>query len=277
MKDFNCQICKCTSYKLLHTESINNLNFNYGICKKCSFISQVRIHDKNIYVNLPYQTQKNYKSHSINRANYIYDFSKQYLKNVKSALDIGCSRGGVMYQMQKLLPNIDITGCTVLGKDETLIDNSLNIINKDFNDISFDTKYDYIIMAHILEHFVDIRKSLRKLKSIMHKKTVTYIEVPWIDYLKVRISSEFYPEHISYFTPHSLKNLLLSEGFNILDIKSSKYWGNIKVVITKNLEKKIHSIDTKYYLLYIIEKSVKKMTHWFYKLKFKYSSVNSND
>ncbi|MBJ23434.1 MAG: hypothetical protein CMB64_02075 [Euryarchaeota archaeon] len=275
MNTFKCQICGYTKYKILHKQN----KFVYGLCKKCSFVSQINLHPKEVYVNLPYQTQSNYEEHSKNRAKYIYDFSKDFIKGKSNFLDIGCSRGGTMKYLKKLISNINITGCTVMG-NESMVDSKLNIINKDFNNIKFKSKYDFIIMSHILEHFIDIRSSLKKVYSLMNNDSIAYIEVPWIDYLKVRIKSEYFPEHISYFTPHSLKNLLLTSGYTIVKFKSSKYWGNIKVLVKKDnsgVKKIINFHKNKHYLLYILEKKFRRLTHWFYKFNLKYFNINSND
>jgi hypothetical protein len=274
---YNCQICGSDKNKTIHSEIFDNNKFEYAICKRCSFVFQINCHDKQKYLNLPYQTQTNYEEHSKNRAKYIYEFSKEYLDYDIDVFDVGCSKGGVMKYFKELLPDITLSGCTVLGRDEKVVSNSLDIINNDFDDIIFNKKYDFIIMSHILEHFVDLRKTLRKLKTIMKESSKIYIEVPYLDYLKVRLSFELCPEHISYFTPHSLKNLLLSEGYDILKIKDSKYWGNIKVLITKRFKEKHIFAKRKSYILYIIEKSFRKCTHWFYRFKLKYFNINSND
>lgn len=274
---YSCQICEYDKNKQMHSETFNGDKFEYVICKRCSFVSQANCHDKQKYLNLPYQTQANYEEHSKNRADYIYDFSREYLGYDIDVFDVGCSRGGVMKYFKEIVSDIKISGCTVLGEDEEVISSDLNIINGDFDYLMFNKKYDFIIMSHVLEHFIDLRKTLRKLKTIMKNSSKVYIEVPYLDYLKVRLSFEFSPEHISYFTPHSLKNLLLSEGFDILKIKDSKYWGNIKVIVTlNNSEEKIVFTNKKYYLFYIVEKFFKRITHWFYRLKLKYFNINSN-
>lgn len=274
---YKCQICEFDKNKVIYSEIFNDDEFEYSICKRCSFISQTNCHSKEKYLNLPYQTQNNYDEHSKNRAKYIHDFSQEYLDYSMDVFDIGCSRGGVMKYFKELVPNTNISGCTVLGENEKVISKDLDIINQDFDYITFNKKYDFIIMSHILEHFTDLRKTLTKLKTIMKKSSKVYIEVPYIDYLRVRLSFEFSPEHISYFTPHSLKNLLISEGFKILKIKDSKYWGNIKVIASfDNSKEKIVFTKRKYYLFYIVEKFLKRTTHWFYRTKLKYFNINSN-
>ena len=53
--------------------------------------------------------------------------------------------------------------------------------------------------------------------------------------------------------------------------------GNIKVLITKRFKEKHVFAKRKSYILYIIEKSFRKCTHWFYRFKLKYFNINSND
>ena len=276
LENFNCQICGSDKFKVLDHEYFRGNKFEYAICKKCSFVSQGDLYYTDKFLKLPYQTQGNYDEHSKNRANYIYEFSKDHIGRDIDVFDIGCSMGGTMKYFKELVADANISGCTILSDGEKIISSDLKIINKDFNEIFFTKKYDFIIMSHVLEHFIDVRETLQKVQSIMKKDSVTYIEVPWIDYLNVRIPFEFCPEHISYFTPHSLKNLLLTEGFEILKITSSKYWGNIKVLISKRQKEKTIFVKNKLYLLYMLERYCRKATHWFYRFMFKCYKIKPN-
>lgn len=279
---YKCQICGFHEYDYIHeSDNFRGNVFDYVICKRCSFVSQMNCEDKDKYLSLPYQTQDNYEEHSKNRAAYIYDFCRDDLHYDMDVFDIGCSRGGVIKYIKQILPDSRVSGCTVLVENEKFISDELDIINKDFDDITFDKKYDFIIMSHTLEHFIDLRKTLNNVKNIMKDSSKLYIEVPYLDYLKVRLSFEYCPEHISYFTPNSLQNLLLSSGFKILKIKSSKYWGNIKVLLEKNnltnIQKKPYIIMNKNYLFYKTEKKLRSFSHWFYRLGFKFFKIKSND
>ena len=272
-KQNKCQICNSTDTKTLHTEIYDGDTYEYSICKKCSFVFQTNRYDKEKYLNLPCQFPKDYIKHSKNRGKYIYDFCSNYLSNGLKILDVGCYRGGVMKTIGKLTKSSEVYGCDVPFKEKPL--KGTNITYGEFDKIKFDDKYDFVVMSHILEHFLDLRKSLRKLKKVMHSDTITYIEVPSLDYLKVRISFEFCPEHLSYFTLHSLSNLLLSEGFEIVKIKESKYWGNIKVILKKNNVKL--PVKSKNYKKHNIEKFFIKKTHWFYRFILKNFNINANN
>ena len=274
-KKDECQICGCKDTKVLSKESFEKDVYEYSICKQCSFVFQTNRYAKEKYFSLPCKTQKNYVEHSKNRARYIYDFCTSYLsdKNIK-VLDVGCYRGGVMKYIAKLIKNADVFGCTIPSKQKPL--KNTNIIYDSFEFMKFKEKCDFIIMSHVVEHFLDLRNSLRKLKTIMNDNALTYIEVPSLDYLKVRLSFEFCPEHLSYFTVHSLSNLLLSEGFKILKIKESKYWGNIKVLIQKNNKEIIYFHKNKYYIFYMIGKNCRRFTHWFYRFMLKNFNIGAN-
>ena len=274
-KQNKCQICNSTDTKILHTEIYDGDTYEYSICKKCSFVFQTNRYNKEKYLNLPCQFQKNYVQHSKNRGKYIYDFCRNHLGKDLKILDIGCYRGGVMKTIGKLTDSSNVYGCDVPFKEKPL--KNTNIIFGDFDTIKFDDKYDFIVMSHILEHFLNLRKSLKKIKKLMHKDSITYIEVPNLNYLKVRLSFEYSPEHISYFTVDSLKNLLLSEGFEIIKIKESKYWGNLKFLIKKGNSKIKVPIETKNYKVYGIEKFIIKSTHWFYRFCLKNFNISAND
>ena len=88
-------------------------------------------------------------------------------------------------------------------------------------------KYDVIMLSHVLEHFVDPRDVLLKIKSMLNDNGYLYIEVPnspmleeadkdvLIDYLTT--------EHTVNFNKYNLRILLESVKFDIIDLKHSNY------------------------------------------------------
>ena len=88
-------------------------------------------------------------------------------------------------------------------------------------------KYDVIMLSHVLEHFVDPRDVLLKIKSMLNDNGYLYIEVPnspmleeadkdvLIDYLTT--------EHTVNFNKDNLRILLESVKFDIIDLKHSNY------------------------------------------------------
>lgn len=275
MNSVICPICNSAKYKKIRIQILDNNSYDYFICKKCSFVFQKSKYNRIHYTNLFCQIPINYKEHSKNRAKYIFDFIKEYSYSEPiNILDVGCGRGGVMYYLKKYLPYANIKGCSVdLG--EAPIHKHLNIINNYFEDITYVHEFNIIILSHSLEHFIDLRFVMQKLHSILNEDGIIYIEVPSYNYAKIRTKEIFTPEHLSYFTKHSLKNLLLSEKFKIFKIKESKYWGNIKVVIGRSHIKK----DIKYrnYMITWLLKPFINLNILCHKIILKFNLPKAND
>lgn len=91
-------------------------------------------------------------------------------------------------------------------------------------------KFDFVYISHVLEHFIDAKKSLLDIKKVLKDDGILYIVVPNDFNLFQEILSNNYNfknwwvnpyEHINYFTFSSLRNLLESMNFEIIDHSTS--------------------------------------------------------
>jgi SAM-dependent methyltransferase len=210
--------------------------FEYNICQNCGHVYQENLKDNKFYEHLPYESQwDNYETHSKNRANYIYNFCKDYIKRDTLHADIGCGLGGPMFFMGKLFNTQKSIGFTV-DQDKTKFNKNLNIIYEDFIESKISDTFDFVTMVHVLEHFPNPLKALHKLKNILKPGGYAYIEVPSFEWCEVRTPEVFCPVHISYFSFKQLAEILRNFGFTIISKKESKYWGNIKFLIKNDIE-----------------------------------------
>lgn len=79
-----------------------------------------------------------------------------------------------------------------------------------------DDEFDLVILSHVLEHVEHERLLLRELKRVAK---ICLIEIP-IDYkfgVDVRIKHFLAYGHINMYTPTSLRYLLLTEGFKVIN------------------------------------------------------------
>ena len=147
-----------------------------------------------------------------------YNYIKPYI-NGKLLLELGSGEGFVL----ELFEN---RGFDVYGIEPSR--DNLEIINKKLKrgkcevgfaeNLQFDTKFDVIIMSHVLEHTVNCKEILSNLKNIISDKGILFIEVPNcenIDVLKHSINEQ---PHIHHFTKKSLQKLLENSGFRIVKI-----------------------------------------------------------
>jgi len=90
-------------------------------------------------------------------------------------------------------------------------------------EIEIGKKYDLINLSNVLEHVIDPIATLTMLKNIMSSKTILRVCVPndfsFIQHYLVnnKLCTQTWvnpPEHLSYFTPNTLRSLIQSVGLN---------------------------------------------------------------
>ena len=169
------------------------------------------------------------------RLNHTFDILQRrlILKNGR-ILDIGCGTGYLLGLLKK-------AGMTdLLGIDQSRaaaeIGSHCYKIKIDVMNV-FDLpgdSFDFILLCHVLEHIVDISDFMALAHKLLSNSGIIYIEVPdalqFERYIDPRhldstiyvpdICTHFTPEHINYFTPGSLRNLMTRFGFEELFCES---------------------------------------------------------
>lgn len=189
-----------------------------GICDSCGLIRQI---------DLPFETEKeygefytkkyppNYKEY--NPRTYKSDiascenrFKKFGLSGAKKLLDLGCGSGSLVAVCRK--KGIESYGCELV-KYHYAPDNPY-VYYKKFEDIHFPTDcFDTIVCCDVIEHVLNPLKFLEEMHRITTQNGFCYIEFPlffdpnggeghWKRY-----------EHLWYFTPDQLKEMLIKTGF----------------------------------------------------------------
>lgn len=105
-------------------------------------------------------------------------------------------------------------------------------ICSDMDDLKKNAPYDFIMCNQFLEHDLDFNKTLELFKNILSDDGHIWISVPNTEtifdyhkngefYLKPTPDREVNPwEHVNYFTPDILSEILISRGFDLLDINT---------------------------------------------------------
>ncbi|MFB3883663.1 MAG: class I SAM-dependent methyltransferase [Thermodesulfobacteriota bacterium] len=148
-------------------------------------------------------------------------------------IDIGCGEGWVMDEFSR-------QGLTVLGLDfsrhgiEKWHPHLLPFFEKGGlfelleEKVRVESKFDFLLLANVIEHVKDPVKLLRETKRMMHPNSILIIVAPndfspLHEFLltKKKITREFwlcYPDHLSYFNKESMSNLLSDLSFKIHSI-----------------------------------------------------------
>ena len=278
-----CNICGKSSSHILYKD----LTFDYVICKSCAHVFQSNRKEQTYYIDLPYfvgQEQVNkidyvkYDGHVRRRASYIHEFIQGYVKDNPSILDIGCSYGGVLFYLGNLLKSNDLFGVTP-DYDEKTFDRYAGIkFERGTYENPIKNKFEFVTLVHTLEHFISPISCLTNVYENLTDDGILYLEVPNFYWESFIIGQIYNPAHISYFTKNDLLNILKYCGFEVLKIKESRYWGNIKIIAKKNTDKSVVKINRENWILKLIKDKMNKVFLYpIYRVLKRHLNVKAND
>lgn len=147
-------------------------------------------------------------------------------KSFSKVLEVGAGDGSILHYLSEwnTFPEMHALEISQSGTEQIRKRNLRNVKSAGVFDgyqIPFkDNEFDLVILAHVLEHVEFERMLLREIKRVS-KHLV--IEVP-CDYrygVDLRMKHFLDYGHINMYTPTSLRFLVQSEGFEILNDKSS--------------------------------------------------------
>lgn len=171
------------------------------------------------------------------------NYLKQFLKKGK-LLEIGSGEGFILELFEK--NGFEVLGIEPSEKNVELINEKLSkgkckhgFVEDKFID---DKKFDVIIMSHVLEHVIDSREILEKLKNVLSDQGYLFIEVPNCGSKKYLEESILTQPHIHHFTKQSIQKLLESLELKIIKVN------------TLNGEVSSLSEHLKYFLFWVFKK-----------------------
>ncbi len=198
--------------------------------------------------------EKKYDLHQLqvkSRFEYLFKYLNKNLK----ILDVGSGYGfigdlvcsSVDYEIIYDCVEVDLHAVeTLKGKKR---------VNQIYNSIEeVNSKYDLILLSHILEHFSSPISFINKISSLLKIEGKIFIEVPNSDYLFKKKNEP----HLLFFTPQSLKKLIEKSGFKICDIST---FGEEIEALRSNLNKGTNES--------ILKKLLKKLLPQIVKTKLK--------
>jgi len=167
----------------------------------------------------------------------IYEFIKEYLykdSSKKKIFDLGCGSGVLLVAFNE--NGHETYGCDLGEKYISYgISKGLNLYKGDIDVLNQFGKADVIILNHSLEHFINPRSYISRVKQMLKEDGIIYIAVPGVigslpmhyknDYLRF-----FQNSHVYHFSLNTLNKMMELEGF-----KCSKGTEEIQAVYTKNL------------------------------------------
>ena len=146
-----------------------------------------------------------------------------------AVLDVGCSSGGFLYQLQRRFPN----DYQVLGLDASgpALDyaaaRGVPVQHGEFLQMDFlGRQFDAITFWAVLEHLFAPKAFIDKAGSLLKPGGRCFIIVPNMKSLAVRVLGGhyryIYPQHLNYFTPATLKRMTESR-FAIAELRATHF------------------------------------------------------
>ena len=145
-----------------------------------------------------------------------------------SVLDVGCSSGAFLYQLQKRFPG----QYRILGTDvsQAPLDHAAKmgvpVARGEFLTQSFAEKFDAVTFWAVMEHLAEPKRFLRQAAAVLKPGGHCFILTPNLKSLAVRLIGAKYryifPEHLNYFTPQTLRQFAGLE-FTVEETKSTHF------------------------------------------------------
>lgn len=143
-----------------------------------------------------------------------------------SMLEIGCGKGG---NMSRFLDQ----GFSVVGVEpdqkarEEAKKSNLIVYEGTAEELPrtvMESKYDVILMSHVLEHCIDINSAILNAKGLLRDRGCFIVETPNCESLGFKAQRAAWPfsdipRHLNFFTPFSLCAILSKHGFSVVSVK----------------------------------------------------------
>jgi 2-polyprenyl-3-methyl-5-hydroxy-6-metoxy-1,4-benzoquinol methylase len=136
-------------------------------------------------------------------------------------LEIGCATGGFLAELRSRgfanVTGMDPSGACVQAAREVY---HLNAFQGTLSEISSHRQtYDFVILLGVVEHLREAGTELASLKNLLSPAGRLLVSVPDTARLNEARNAPFQAfslEHINYFSPRSLQNLLAMQGFDLV-------------------------------------------------------------
>ena len=262
MKNNNCSVCNKKFLKILDlglhpcadtfvtnqnvAATLKKYPLKVGFCS-CNHLTAINIiSPKERYTKFNYSyTADNSpvsRSHFFNIAKIIN--KKFKLKSKTSIIEIG-SNDGTFLKYIKKLSNTNILGvdpskfmCDIAKKRGIkTYNNFFNLKNSHKIKNKFGS-FDILYAANVFNHVDNPSLFLKGCNNVLKKKGTIILEVPDLDSLINTCGFDtIYHEHRQYYSSNSIKNILVKNGYKLLNVEKINYMsGSLRIFAKKNLK-----------------------------------------
>lgn len=246
--EFKCLLCGGEESILIKNKTRNSMH-KIVQCTKCGLHQLFPLptveedakyydenpHDRTITPNFSVEDiYHKFEFQNYSRVKYLKKFGLD--KNWK-ILDFGCGYGFFIEMMEKegfLLDGIEISEdklkvCKLRMGEKSKRIRDINLLSEELP-CEMKSKYDMVTMFHLLEHITQPVLLLKKVKEMIRKRGYLVVEVPNVNNKMMKASSAFNDffyirDHVAYYTPELLENLLTGIGFDTILIRGNQVYG----------------------------------------------------
>ena len=211
-----CPLCKHKDFEILSEKDRYGFDLDTVICKRCGLIYTNPRFNQKTYANFYNSEYRGLYLDSITPKKDFWESQRKqgkkifnYLQNIMKieglvVAEVGVGAGGIMQYFKEngnKIVGVDFGGEYIkLGKSK-----GLNLMKGDIDElIKNKIKVDVLIYSHVFEHILDLAKELDKIKKVLKKDGLLYIEVPGVRNLDKGCDMDFLKTiqnaHVYYFT-----------------------------------------------------------------------------
>ncbi len=230
----NCAVCGNDKFSFLYSQKFSSYSdsgllkgYDIVTCQSCGFCFADNIPDQNVF-DVYYREMSKYEAETRDFKPTKYDLAKfeivattieSNLQDKKTRiLEIGCANGHLLSLLKKR-GFINILGADpspACAKSAYQL-YGIHVLINTLSDIKVaERSIGFLILAGVLEHIRDLDSVMTKLSSMLSPQRGIYISVPDASryaYGEDAPFQEFSTEHINFFGPTSLTNLMHKYGF----------------------------------------------------------------
>jgi SAM-dependent methyltransferase len=241
MKSRSCPICNSEHRELLYSQKFTAMSsgslldsYDVVVCKVCGFGYADNIPGQEVFDNYYQDMSKyEYQEHSgqespqdLVRFQAVVDILLPFLAPQSKVLEIGCATGK-MLSLLKQKGDFEVTGVdpSPVCADTAKRLHDISVYNYNLWNLPIpEQKFDCVILSAVLEHIRDLNRAIEKITALLSVDGLLEIEVPdasrYAEFPGAPFQ-EFSTEHIDFFSPISLDNLLQKHGYQKLICEQS--------------------------------------------------------
>jgi SAM-dependent methyltransferase len=229
-----CPICNSQNKRLLFGQKFSTLSdsslltgYDVTVCQNCGLGFADNIPEQSVFDNY-YENMSKYEYQDSGGKESEFDLMRfqMYVKTIKpyllstqsSILDVGCATGRLLSLFKESgYENVQGLDPSPVCSEAAAKLYGIFVQTGNLWDIEIPEKpFDCIILSGVLEHIRDLDRALSRLVNMLSVDGILFIDVPDASRFSMYPDApfqQFSMEHINFFSPCSLSNLMKFFGF----------------------------------------------------------------